>query len=213
MKTLYDGAGRETAHQQRDSDNTGQLFTMSSRTYNSLGEMDSGTGTDWETSAAAEFSIGMTTSRDGWGAVSETAFTDGTRSRQDISPVTLSRTVSVTGSTATGTLSSGQNITQLDGQSRLPVTEARINVSGTALSDRHYEWDGGGRLRQETDERGNSTLRTYDAYGRVLTQTLPDGSVVTRTYAPHLTDNAVAAISVSGQDADGNQQTWLTRRQ
>jgi YD repeat-containing protein len=30
MKILYDGAGRETVQQQRDSDNTGQLFTISS---------------------------------------------------------------------------------------------------------------------------------------------------------------------------------------
>lgn len=209
MKILYDGAGRETVQQQRDSDNTGQLFTISSKGYNSLGEMDSGSGIDWETPSATQFHLGMNASRDGWGGVRDIAFTDGTQNRQDVNPVTLSRTVYMTGNTTTGTRSSGRTITQLDGRSQLPVADTRIKVSGAALADRHYEWDGAGRLRVETDERGNVTRRTYDAYNRVVTQTLSDGSVVTRTYAPHLTGNSVAAISVSGSDADGNRQTWL----
>ncbi len=51
--------------QRRDSDNTGQLFTISSRAYNSLGEMYSDPRADWERSAAAQFHIGMNVSRDG----------------------------------------------------------------------------------------------------------------------------------------------------
>lgn len=47
--------------------NTGQLFTISSRAYNSLGEMYSDPRADWERSAAAQFHIGMNESRDGWG--------------------------------------------------------------------------------------------------------------------------------------------------
>ena len=54
---------------------------------------------DWERSAAAQFHIGMNVSRDG-GDASETAFTDGTRSCQDTYPVTLSRTVYMTGNAA-----------------------------------------------------------------------------------------------------------------
>lgn len=209
MKTRFDGAGRQTGVQQLDKDATGKWFEVSSSHYNTLGEVDTGTGNDWVTRTAAQFHVGMNASRDGWGGVRDIAFTDGIQNRQDASPVTLSRTVYMTGGTASGTLSSGRNITQLDGRSLLPVTDARIKVSGVALANRHYEWDGAGRLRAETDERGNITRRTWDAYNRVVTQTLPDGSVVTRTYAPHLTGDAVAAISVSGPDADGNRQTWL----
>lgn len=61
--------------------------------------MDSGPRADWERSAAPQFHIGMNVSRDG-GDASETAFTDGTRSCQDTCPVTLSRTVYMTGNAA-----------------------------------------------------------------------------------------------------------------
>ncbi|MGG1905411.1 RHS repeat-associated core domain-containing protein [Enterobacter ludwigii] len=209
LKTRFDGAGRQTGVQQLDKDATGKWFEVSSSHYNTLGEVDTGTGNDWLTPEASQFHVGMNASRDGWGGVRDIAFTDGIRNNQDASPVTLSRTVYATGNTASGTLFSGRGITLFDSRSQLPVTDSRVKVSGTALADRHYKWDGAGRMREETDERGNVTRRTWDAYNRVVTQTLPDGSVVTRTYAPHLTGDAVAAISVSGPDADGNRQTWL----
>lgn len=209
LKTLFDGAGRETARQQLDSDDTGQWFQVSARHYNGLGEADSGSGNDWVTGASEQFHVGMNTSRSGWGGVQDVAFTDGIKNYQDASPVTLTRTVYTSGEAASGTLYSGRNITQFDNRSQLPVTDARITVSGAALTGRQYEWDGAGRLRVETDERGNRTEQTYDAFDRVLTRTLPDGSVVTQTYAPHLTGDEVAAISISGPNADGNRQTWL----
>jgi hypothetical protein len=117
--------------------------------------MDSGSGIDWETPSATQFHLGMNASRDGWGGVRDIAFTDGTQNRQDVNPVTLSRTVYMTEIPPLAR-SSGRTITQLDGRSQLPVADTRIKVSGAALADRHYEWDGAGRLRVETDERGMS---------------------------------------------------------
>lgn len=59
----------------------------------------------------------------------------------------------------------------------------RKDATGGQYCRRSYTWDGVGRLREEQDELGTVTKRAYDECGRVLTQTLPDGTIVSRTCA------------------------------
>lgn len=209
LRIYFDGAGRSIRQQRLDNDNTGKWFDVFQRQYNALGEVASGESNDWLTTGDSQkYAISMEASHDGWGEVSQQAFSDSTTALHENDPVGLRRSAYMTGSGDGESLSTGRVSVVYDAKTYLPVTEIRTKLTGQTDSERHRVWDGLGRLRCETDELGNQTERTYDEYGRVLTQSLPDGSVVTRTYAPHLTDNSVASISVTGPDKDGNPHTW-----
>ncbi|AST67374.1 type IV secretion protein Rhs [Kosakonia cowanii] len=210
VRTYFDCAGRSIREQRLDRDSTGKWFDIKHIVYNPLGEVVSGDGNDWLTTAENEkYTVSMTATYDGWGSVSQRAFCDNTLDLQEKDPVSLRHSVYMMGGAGDGVISTGRVITEYDERSFLPVTETKTTTSGEIDSDIRLTWDGLGRLLAETDECGNKTERTYDAYGRVLTQTLPDGSIVTRTYAPHLIGNYVASISMTGPDREGNTQTWL----
>jgi Rhs family protein len=210
VRTYLDGAGRSIRQQRLDKDSTGKWFDVSQRQYNSLGEVVSGEINDWLTAADSQkYAIIMAASHDGWGEVSQQAFSDSTTNLQEYDPVGLRRSAYMSGRTGEGNLRTGKFAVEYDAKTYLPVTEIRTDLTGNTDSERHRAWDGLGCLRDETDELGNQTEWTYDAYGRVLTQSLPDGSVVTRTYAPHLTDDSVTSISVTGADKNGKLKTWL----
>jgi len=210
LRIYSDGAGRSIRQQRLDNDNTGKWFDVFQRQYNALGEVASGESNDWLTTGDSQkYAIIMEASHDGWGEVSQQAFSDSTTALHENDPVGLRRSAYMTGSGDGESLSTGRVSVVYDAKTYLPVTEIRTKLTGQTDSERHRVWDGLGRLQCETDELGNQTERTYDEYGRVLTQSLPDGSVVTRTYAPHLTDNSVASISVTGPDKDGNPHTWV----
>lgn len=59
------------------------------------------------------------------------------------------------------------------------------------------QYDGLGRVREHTDALKNKTQYTYDEFDRVLTQTLADGTVVTKTYDENSTDELITSISVT----------------
>lgn len=209
QKLHFDGAGRNIRQQRLDKDNIGKWFDVFQRQYNALGEITSGEASDWLTVAAGKYGMQVALTADAWGSVSRQSFTDGITNVLNTDPVGLVRRTSIQGKSAAGSVTSGTYTSTLDAVSQLPVTDTRTDSAGSVVGTRHRGWDGAGRLRKDTDERGNVTLRTYDAYGRGLTQTLPDGSTVIHTYAPHLTGNSVNSVSVTSPDADGNTQTWL----
>ncbi|KMJ43879.1 type IV secretion protein Rhs, partial [Xenorhabdus khoisanae] len=59
LKTYFDGAGRDIRLQRFDKDETQTWFEVSSRTYNALGEVASGTGSDWLTGLSEHYNINM----------------------------------------------------------------------------------------------------------------------------------------------------------
>jgi len=210
QKLHFDGAGRHIRQQRLDKDNTGKWFDVFQRQFNALGEVTSSEANDWLTAADSQkYAISMAASHDSWGEISQQAFSDSTVNLQEYDPVGLRRSVYMSGRIGEESLSTGRITTIFDEKLHLPVKDVRTDSEGHIESEYFSDWDGLGHLRVETDELGNQTERTYDSYGRVLTQSLPDGSVVKRTYAPHLTDDSVASISVTGPDNNGNLQTWL----
>ncbi|WP_199931059.1 RHS repeat-associated core domain-containing protein [Streptomyces sp. CB02923] len=64
------------------------------------------------------------------------------------------------------------------------MSVARFDLRGAPAGTQSMEYDGWGRLRSTTDELGNTTHYDYDPRGRPTTTTLPDGTTITRTYAP-----------------------------
>ena len=214
LRIRVDGAGREISRQRYDTDNTRQWYEIATTTFDTFGEAIADSGSDWLTAASPEhYRSGTTAAFDGWGAVSTRTFSDGMTQGQVSDPVALTRIRSATGKANGKTLSTGTLTTEFDARSRLPVRETWRDTGGRMQGERRREWDGLGRLRLETDELTRKTALTYDVHGRVLTQTLADGTMVSRTYAPHLTGNQVASISVTGKNAVGKTQTWVPGRQ
>ncbi|WP_277972950.1 RHS repeat-associated core domain-containing protein [Pantoea agglomerans] len=207
-KTFFDGAGREIRQQRLDKDRTQEWFEVSLQRYNSQGETVFNLSSDWVTEHLERCCISTSISYDGWGNVSEQAFSDDIKNQIVSDPIELTQTSCTKGKTSDQTFSSGTCTAVLDDKSCLPLTETRTNTAGIIQGIRHYEWDGRGFLRQETDENNKKSTWTYDALGRVLTQTLPDGTVISRTYAPHLTENHVTSISVTGKDRAGSTRSW-----
>ncbi len=174
--------------------------------HNPLGEVISCTVRDWLPGGTDVFPLTSNVTYGGWGEKKEVAFSDGRKTLQQTDPITLTQTVY---SQATG-ITSGSITTVLDEKSQLPISKVlKEDPNGKQIySSSHYTWNGLGQLCEEKDELGHITKRTYDEYGRVLTQILPDGTIVSRTYAPHLTGNQVVSISVSGRDTNGTFRTW-----
>jgi RHS repeat-associated protein len=210
VKTFFDGAGREIKQEILDNDSSKKWFEVSSRTYNSLGQDETGVGSDWVIvdNSRKKYSISSETICDGWGNISRQNFSDGTTTFQSTDPVALTQNVYMEGRMGGITFRTARYITVMDERSRQPVSAMRSDTAGKMLNARSYKWDGLGRLWQMTDELRHTTIWRYDALGRVQTQILPDGTVVSRTYAPHLIANRVAAISIKGPDGQGKTQTW-----
>ncbi|WP_052300796.1 RHS repeat domain-containing protein [Rahnella aceris] len=211
LKIMFDSAGREIGRQQFDPDVTKQFYDISSQSFDLLGRASTASNSDWlpDRCKSTSFSLRATVTNDDWGGVLAQSFSDNTRYFQESDPLALQKTTYMQGDAGCTTRKTGTVATSFDQKSYLALTDTLKDTSDTLQGTRLYGWDGWGQLRRETDERGNVTERTYDAFGRVLTQALPDDSVVTRTYSPHLTGEQVASISVTGPDADGNTQTWL----
>jgi len=204
-KTHFDGAGR-TIKQQRFDTETDSWYGGFFCNYNSLSEVISGTVRDWLPGGTDVFPLKSDITYGGWGEKKAVAFSDGRKTLQKTDPIGLTQTVYSQG----GDIISGNATTILDEKSHLPIKKIlQENIGGQPYSSSEYTWDGLGQLRQETDELGHFTKRTYDEYGRVLTQTLADGTIVSRTYAPHLTGNEAASISVTGLDTQGASRTWV----
>ena len=211
LRILFDSAGRQIGRQQFDPDVTKKFYDIYSQSFDLLGRVSTGLSSDWlpDSGKSISYSLQTTVINDDWGGVRTQRFSDNTRLVQESDPLALKQTTYTQGDAGNTTTITGSVATSFDTASYLALTDTLTDTSNHIQGTRLYGWDGWGQLRRETDERGNVTERTYDAFGRVLTQTLPDGSVVTRTYAPHLAGEYVGSIAVTGPDAGGNTQTWL----
>ncbi|WP_332382938.1 RHS repeat-associated core domain-containing protein, partial [Burkholderia ambifaria] len=203
VRTLFDGAGRIVQHDVYDIDSQSpEWYVVLSRQFDAMGRISIETHSDWTSEdrqkkrTRPSISDQIVYGYDSWGNLSTVRRSDGAEIWIERDPVKLTQTV-FQKSTAASDLISGRIVTEFDEHSLHPKKSTAHRSDGSVDGYREYEWDGLGRLCKETDERSHATLRTYDVYGRVLTQTLPDGSVVSRTYAPHLTGEQAATISLT----------------
>jgi YD repeat-containing protein len=173
--------------------------------YNVLGQHLRTTETDPRGTGAAgagdaPSTITATLTWDHWGQNTRVDLSDSTSCLNRLDPVTLQKTQQETGGGASltgGTATSGSRVTQYDAQLKVPLSDTLLDASGTPLGSSQHAYDGMKRLRQTTDIMGNVTTYLYDEDGRVLKQTLPDGSCVEKTYAPHTAHPLVTAITVT----------------
>jgi len=209
-RVYHDALGREIRRQRQDTDGAQAWRDVATRSYTCLGEADKGSGSDWLPSGEETYRMEAAFAYDGWGMLRAEGFSDGTVRLQTTAPVSLRQTAYRRGMKDGEKQVSGRTVTVHDARSTLPVTVTRQDRSGAETGGTvGYEWDGTGRLCTQTGVLGDKTRFMYDALGRMLSQTLPDGTVITRTYAPHLTGPQVASISVTGEDGSGNKETLL----
>ncbi|QGG75655.1 RHS repeat-associated core domain-containing protein [Pseudomonas syringae] len=73
------------------------------------------------------------------------------------------------------------------------------------LGSQTFLYDGLGRCTEQTDASNHTTLFSYDAWSRMVTTRLPDGSEAHRDYAPH--SNTELPIGLKMMHSDGITNT------
>lgn len=208
MKNSFDALGRLQSQQKFDIE-TNQWYDTYSCIYNELGEIMSGTTMDHLSDNNKRFPLKSDVDYDDWGLKRSVTFSVGRTEQQHVDLVKLNFTMYNEGIADGGTLTSATELTILDEKSKLPISKIIKCVDGEEYSKHAFTWNGVGELWKEEDVLGHITERTYDDYGRVLTQKYSDDTMVSQTYAPHSTGKLISSVSVTGLDANGNIKTWL----
>ncbi|HGY3148416.1 TPA: RHS repeat-associated core domain-containing protein [Morganella morganii] len=209
-KTYFDSLGREISQYRYDSDNSNKWFQISTCNYNKLGDYSSSQGIDWVISSENNFVSNEIKSKvkyDQWGQESVNIFSDNTVNIKYLDPVAMKLTTYSQGGEEKAF--SGKKVTEFDIVTKLPVIDKMLDSSGSVRETKYYTHDGLGQLREIKDERGHVTKFTYDAFGRVITTKLPDGTIVNKEYAKHTIDELATAIQVIGKDTFGNTKKWF----
>lgn len=85
-------------------------------------------------------------------------------------------------------------------------------VPGEVQSTQRWSYDGLGRCNEMTDARGHVTGQAWDVHDRLSETTLPDGTVIHRTFAPGHEDELVATLSITPEDETNprvlGRRTW-----
>lgn len=213
-KIYHDGMGRAIRGSRNDMDQaaaTGQpaqWYDVQTQTYDNLGRPLQSVAIDYlrnkklteEPSSSASAPIQLqaiaTMSYDNWGQNNLTSYNDGHTVYGAYAPVSLQTAAQVQGQQTTNPTMLGKTVTQYD-LAKLTCTSNRYDSKGKACGSRLDELDGLKRLRRSTDEMGNVTQYEYDAYGRVSKSTLPDGTMVEKSYAPFTTAALITGIQVT----------------
>ncbi|MDE1184484.1 RHS repeat domain-containing protein [Paraburkholderia sp.] len=211
LQTNVDGLGRAIRQLANDIDNpvarhpaAAPVYEIGSKQYDGLGRLASGVSQDYLRDAGGQVTGASLTDMatigyDDWGQRNATAWNDGLSVLNSHDPVGMTSVAQTQGSSfsASGaTLRSGRRVTEYNVQ-HLPTAITDYDVDGVAQGAIVQQYDGAGRLRRRTDELGQTTHFAYDAFGRVTTTTLPDGTFVDKSYAPFSVDTLVTGVSVT----------------
>ncbi|WP_235810040.1 RHS repeat-associated core domain-containing protein [Pseudomonas syringae group genomosp. 3] len=85
------------------------------------------------------------------------------------------------------------------------------NAAEQQLSDQTFLYDGLGRCTEQRDTLQRRTLFRYDSWSRMVSTTLPDNSVINRSYALQSSDELPTALEVVHQD--GTTKTQAGRQE
>lgn len=186
-------------------------YAMESRAYDAMGRLSQQTSKDHSVDPANDvtstYSLSKAIEYDGWGQSCLERFSDGTVDATAYDPV--GKTVSTTRyGTADGeTVYTGTYVTAFDYNfSQKAVRSDRyfasdgfpVREGSDPYSSRSRQYNGLYWVENETDELGQVTSHQYDAWGRVVQNSLPDGTVVTKTYSEKSPAKWVDSIQVKG---------------
>ncbi|WIE48611.1 RHS repeat protein [Pseudomonas sp. GM17] len=193
-----DGMGRPITRKSNDVDNgiVECQFTISTVNYDGWGRPYEQVATDYLDTSDASRTVAISTSAlfDDWGQQYLAQYTSGQSACQLFDPVNHQSVTNL--QVISGNLTLGSQRTDFNVQG-LPIAVSNLDSTQAQYSQSFSEFDGLQRLRKQTDELGNITLYSYDEFDRLMTQTLPDQSTVTRTYAPFSTSELPITITVT----------------
>jgi RHS repeat-associated protein len=177
IRTWHDGMGRilRQAHKAQGAQGW-QDITL--HQYDARGRLQCATGKDvlQQDDRESEISVTQTFSYDSWNQNSLTTYSDGYKKSTIYDPVSMTAETQLTGT------NQGKQVTRYNKQ-HLPAEITHYDSRNVAQGRVQYTYDGLGRLHTATDELERRTTYAYDAWGRLSSTTLPDGTVVRKSYA------------------------------
>jgi RHS repeat-associated protein len=187
--TWFDGLSRSIREEQQDLDNAGGNPPVFRRTYeatyDAFSQLISETGIDWL--EKTDLRLTRTYTYDLWGNQDSVTGADGITAHTLTSPITFATEQWIEGV--------GKSVT-LSNRFEKPVKTEQYDLSGERVSLHRYKYDGLGHCTEEIDPAGRITRFRYDAHGRLTSNTLPDRTVISRTYAAHSTTALVTGLTV-----------------
>lgn len=201
QRTFLDGDGRINRTEIEDIDNAqGNFKALSSFKYDAQGRLIEETEYDWFPDSTTPLTLTTVTLYDDWGAAKSRQSSDGVTIHTSVDPVTLTTTTWTTSATGTSGASTRTTV-NLAGS---PVKIEVISRDDIVLRTRTLERDGLDRVVQDTLSAGNEPPLIhrfmYDAFNRVTTKTLPDGTKVDWEYALHSDDNHPLSVAVTPKE-------------
>ncbi|MEN8639187.1 RHS repeat domain-containing protein [Pseudomonas sichuanensis] len=203
QRQWLDGDGRVVRLEREDFDHApGTFREVSHHVYDALGRQISQTAKDWQGQGSQPlFELTSTTTYDDWGQPALSVSPDGLRSHFINDPVTLRSEQWQTAGEQTGA-----KLLVLNDASGNPIEQRHLAANGEWVRTLKLVRDGLGRVVEERVEAlGTAAIVTrtgYDHYGRVIEQTLPDGTRLSWTFAAHSDDQHVESISVTPAQED-----------
>jgi YD repeat-containing protein len=197
-KLWYDGSMREIRHQRyitktiyNGTTTYNKWMDVATSTYDDQGHLVATKQFDWRTAKIPLFQPATTIHYDDWGRADKTTYASGAFDASANDPV--AKTTTVTWNAAN--VGQASRVISYNDQN-LPTTVAVYDKDGAQYSTTSRQYDGARRVRQMTDEYQNTVSIAYDVWSRPYQVTLPDQSVVTRTYEDFAGLDLVTEITV-----------------
>ncbi len=191
QRVTYDGIGRICTLEEEEEDGSASgspLRVVKANTYNSSGQLQSETATDWLNGAPLVQHTRY--EYDDWGKVKTIQSPDGLHDYIEREQERLCETRWKQGH--------GKTVTFFNGRGK-PVSVELFDLEGLSQAKTTYVYDGFDRCVQQIDPVGNVTSFHYDAFDRLSRSTLPDGNVVETRYASFSHDTLPVEIVVAGK--------------
>ena len=186
-----DGMGREVRREtQTDS---GETYTAWTGEYDVLGRVFRETAYDPGNEDTPALSLTTERTFDDWGNVLTETSADGVTQHTLADPVALTGTSWQTDANGVAGVKTITTHT-LDGR---PLKEELYCADGVLQHELSWSYDGLGRCISQSDAMGRKTLQEWDVRDRLVSTTLPDGSVIKRTYAEGHDSELPATVSIS----------------
>ncbi|HEN8728641.1 TPA: sugar-binding protein [Pseudomonas putida] len=210
IRSYIDGLGRVASEERHDADaediRLHQVFRpRNAFTYDELGQLAEAIEYDWK--GGEQMPLATRYEYDDWGQQRCEIGPDGVKRFEEHDPIGSNPggqgpegnlpTQTSWSESADGTSSLGKTTTWLN-LFEQPAQVQRFDLAGKPYAKHEYFYDGLGRNVREVDAGNAVTRSSYDAFGRLVDQTLADKSVVHRDYAVHSSDDLPTLISVNG---------------
>lgn len=204
-RSVLDGLGR-MIFQERDqvhADVPSRAYQTHAAVYNAWGNLVEQTEFDWLDGVALPLKSRFF--YDDWAQQCQVIGADGVEAHRHINPIGTEESQgpihrSWVQSPGLNPIISGRSETWMNLFGK-PIRTSALDATENEIAVETFLYDGLGRTTQQTDPLKIVTRFAYDAWSRLVSSTLPDQSVVTRTYADHSTSDLPVGLKVTGSNA------------